>query len=116
MSEITKGSILQTNGENEREEIGIKKITQIHCGQYKRYGDFFRVWEIETDEQDDNKVLEYCQNEICKKKIPSFSEWKPKIMHGGSEFGNPNYYFAGYCKLEKIENGYKYTVCEPYCD
>ena len=22
---------------------------QIHCGQYKPYGDFFRVWNVQTD-------------------------------------------------------------------
>lgn len=26
------------------------KAKQTECGQRKKYGDFFRVWEIETDE------------------------------------------------------------------
>ena len=29
------------------------KATSVHCGQYKRYGDFFRVWEIETENEDE---------------------------------------------------------------
>lgn len=89
---------------------------QVHCGQYRRYGDFFRVWEITTEETDRNKVLEYCKNELSKKELPEAGEYKKNIRHGGKEDGNAHYYFKGYYSLEEVETGWKFTVCEPYCD
>ena len=90
---------------------------QIHCGQYKRYGDFFRVWEIETDESKE-AVLEYCFAELYKVKnrpAPS-GEWHANIRYGGERFHDADYYFRGYYSIEQTPTGYKFTVCEPYCD
>ena len=53
------------------------KAERTECGQRKRYGDFFRVWEIETDEPKE-AVLEYCFKELYNKKgidrLPTKSE------------------------------------------
>ena len=91
------------------------KAKQIHCGQYRRYDDFYRVWEIETDEPQE-KVLEYCFSELHKRKVPEYGEWHHAVKFGGERDGDMAYYFAGYYRLEEIESGYKFTVCEPYCD
>lgn len=89
---------------------------QTHSGQYKKYGDFFRVWEIETD-MSKEKVLEKCFTELCKKRLPESAEYHKEIRYGtGSHSSDANYYFKGYYTLEEIENGYKFTVCEPYAD
>lgn len=88
---------------------------QTHCGQYQKYGDFFRVWEIETD-MSKEEVLEKCA-ELCKRKLPESVEYHKEIRYGsGRRSGDANYYFRGYYTLEEIENGYKFTVCEPYAD
>ena len=93
------------------------KATSVHCGQYKRYGDFFRVWEIETENEDEEAVLNFCFENLYKGKVPSESEWRVAIKYGtGEKSGDAAYYFAGYYKLERIEKGYKFTICEPYCD
>ena len=90
---------------------------QTHCGQYKRYGDFFRVWEIETDESEE-AVREYCFTEIYKRKdLPAEATWRAAIRHPDGEHRNdPSYYFRGYYKLTKTEAGYTFTVCEPYAE
>lgn len=89
---------------------------ETYCSQYKPYGDFFRVWEIETDEEKD-KVLEYCFTNLYKCRVPESSEWHKNIRFGtGLKSGDANYYFAGYYSLEKVDNGFKFTVCEPFAD
>ena len=91
--------------------------TQIHCGQYKRYGDFFRVWEIETDESKE-ATLEYCFSELYKvntRPAPT-EEWRANVRYGGARFNDADYYFRGHYHLEQTPKGYKFTVCEPYCD
>ncbi len=89
---------------------------QVHCGQYKSYGDFFRVWEITTDETEGDKVLQYCRENLYERELPKKAEFKQNIRYGNKEFGNANYYFAGYYELEKINTGWKFTVCEPFTD
>lgn len=92
------------------------KAKQTHCGQYKRYGDFFRVWEIETDEPIE-AVLEFCFTELYKRRVPAKGEWSAAIRYPDGEHRNdPDYYFAGYHTIGEIEKGYKFTVCEPYAD
>jgi len=93
------------------------KAQQIHCGQYKPYGDSFRVWDIETDCTDSEKVLEYCFTDLYQRKIPEGVEWHKNIRYGtGEKSGDANYYFAGYYELSKTDTGYKFTVCEPFAD
>jgi hypothetical protein len=93
------------------------KAQPIHCGQYKPYGDFFRVWDIETDCEDKGKVLEYCFTSLYQSRIPESDEWHKNIRYGtGEKSGDANYYFAGYYNLNKTATGYKFTVCEPFTD
>lgn len=92
------------------------KATRTHGGQYKPYGDTFDVWDIETDCEDKAKVLEYCFSELYKRRVPESAEWHRNIQTGGEKSRDANYYFAGYCTLEKTATGWKFTVCEPYDD
>ena len=100
------------------------KAKQIHCGQYKRYGDFFRVWDI-TSNLPYGDVLEYCFKELYKKDyvIPTEFEWRQAIKVGGPKSGDAGYYFRGYYTLKSaggIYEGetteYTFTVCEPFAD
>ena len=91
-------------------------VKQIHCGQYKRYGDFFRVWEVKTDNENTEEVLNYLFENVYKRRVPPSGEWQANIRYDGKEFNNPGYYFAGYYSLEKIDGGYKFTICEPFAD
>lgn len=92
------------------------KIKQTHCGQYKPYGDFFREWEIET-KLSKEEVLNYCFAELHNRRLPEKTEWLKEIRYGtGSHWGDAGYYFAGWYRFEKIEDGYKFIVCKPYAD
>lgn len=91
------------------------KVTQIHCGQRERYGDFFRVWEIKTNKSKD-EVLEYLWTNVYKRRVPHKAEWTLNIRYGGEKYGDFGYYFAGYFTLAEINGGYIFTVCEPYAD
>lgn len=89
---------------------------QTHCGQHKKYGDFFREWDIETDLPKE-EALEKCFSELYKRKIPESAEWHKEIRYGtGEHSGDAKYYFAGYYTLTKTERGYQFSVCEPYAD
>lgn len=92
------------------------EVRQIHCGQYNRYGDFFRVWEVKTDNKNTEEVLNYLFENVYKRKVPPKDEWRANIRYGGNEFHNPGYYFAGYYSLDEIDGGYKFTICEPFAD
>lgn len=87
-----------------------------HSGQYKRYGDYFLVWEIETHGESEEEVLKFCRENLYKRDIPTSAEWHINIRYGGEKYADTGYYFAGYYTLEKIKNGYKFTVCEPFTD
>lgn len=89
---------------------------QIHCGQYKRYGDSFRVWEIKTDGESKEEVLKYIRENVHKSDLPPSGEWSANVRYGGERSNDPAYYFRGCYTLEEIDGGYKYTVKEPYCD
>lgn len=91
-------------------------IKRIHCGQYKPYGDFFRVWKIETDNKNAEEVLQYLFENVYKRKVPHEAEWRANIRFGGEKFSDAGYYFAGYYRLDQIDDGYKFTVCEPFAD
>lgn len=89
---------------------------QTHCGQHRKYGDFFREWDIQTDEKNREVVLNYCFDNLYKRRVPDSAEWHLNIKYGGEKSEDANYYFAGYYTLAKTDKGYKFTVCEPYCD
>lgn len=94
---------------------------KIESRQRERYGDYFQVWAIKTDETKDN-VLEYCFSQFCRGKLPGYGEWLRNIRVGGEHSGDANYYFSGYYRLEEqpaeIGEGKKYlfTHVLPYCD
>lgn len=92
------------------------QVKQIHCGQYKRYGDFYRVWEIKTDGESEEEVLKFIRENVQKTDLPPAGEWSANVRYGGERANDPAYYFRGCYSLEEIEGGYKYTVKEPYCD
>lgn len=88
---------------------------QIHCGQYKSYGDFFRVWAVQTD-LPKNEVIEWCFQNLYKRAVPPSGEWHTNVRFGGQKFSDAGYYFSGYYSVEEIEGGFKFTVCEPFAD
>ena len=88
---------------------------QTHCGQHRRYGDFYREWEVKTD-LPQGEVIEWCFENLYKRRVPHASEWHVNIRVGGEKDGDPGYYFAGYYSIRKIDGGYEFTICEPYAD
>ena len=71
----------------------------IHNGQYQRYGDYYYVWDIQTDE-DTEAVKEYCFTNLYKRRVPLEAEWKKNIISGGDKRYDYGYYFAGYYNLD----------------
>lgn len=92
------------------------KATNIHSGQYRRYGDYYRVWLIQTDGESEEEVLNYIKKNVFSKDLPPSGEWAADIRYGGDKSNDAAYYFRGCYTLEKTNEGYKYTVREPYCD
>lgn len=88
----------------------------IHCGQYEPYGDYFRVWDIQTDGESRDEVLKWVRENVYGKDLPPSEGWRANIRYGGSHAYTPAYCFRGYYTLEEIKGGYRYTVREPYCD
>lgn len=89
---------------------------QTHCGQYKPYGDFIREWDIKTDLTKE-EVLEKCFTELHKRRVPESAEFHREIRRGtGKHSGDMGYYFAGYYTLKETENGYQFTITEPFTD
>lgn len=78
------------------------KIVHVHSGQYRRYGDFYRVWDINDPDASPDEILAHFFKD--KQPLPNAAEF------------SANYYFRGYYKLVKTEYGYRFTICEPYCD
>lgn len=91
------------------------KAQQMHVGQYKPYGDFFREWFIETDLPEE-EALEKCFTLERARKVPERSEWRANICVGGAHHRDANYYFSGYYMFKKIAGGYRFTIGEPYAD
>lgn len=87
----------------------------IRCGQYERYGDFFRVWEIKTDGESKEEVLKYIRENVHKYDLPPLWRWATNVRYGGEKYNDFDYYYHGYYMLEVIKGGYRYTVREPYC-
>ena len=90
------------------------KAIETYSGQKKRYGDYFREWDIETEKTDFSEVLSECKKELCNRDIPLERDWLTNIR--GDKSGDMSYYFGGYCKLVKKDNGWHFTVGMPYAD
>lgn len=86
----------------------VYEVTWVHSGQYHAYGDTYRVATIKTKDTNPNSILEIMKT-FYRYNVPLKKDWdsKSKTM---SE------YFAGYCTVESIPGGFKYTKCEPYDD
>lgn len=87
----------------------------IHSGQYKPYGDSFYVWDIMTDQSEEDTV-EWCFRNFYTNRVPPYKEWKSNTSCGGKYRNDLGYYFSGYYTIEKIDGGYRFTKCEPYTD
>ena len=87
----------------------------VFSGQYRKYNDYLRVWEIETD-ADQETTLEWCFENVYRKRIPEKREWHKNTMYGGEKWGDMNYHFNGWYEMHPIPEGFRFTVCEPYCD
>ena len=88
---------------------------QTHCGQYKRYGDFFREWFVESD-MSEEETLEWCFSNLYKRRVPESAEWHANIRIGGEKHDDERYYFAGYYTFKKVVGGYRFVICEPNTD
>lgn len=89
---------------------------QTHCGQYKPYGDCFRIWNVQTDLPQD-EVVKWCFEKLYYGKVlPTHAEWKANIIYGAPHSSDPGYYFAGYYDIREIDGGFEFKVCEPFCD
>ena len=97
------------------------QATKIHQGQYKRYGDSFYVWMIDTgsDELTEEQVVAWgFENLNNKRTLPIYSEWTRNVRYDGPKTNDPGYYFTGYYKISRsnIPNTWEFTICRPYCD
>lgn len=89
---------------------------QTHCGQYKRYGDFFRVWEIKTD-LPRHEAIQRCFNDLnCGKVLPSAVDFLNNTRYGGAKWNDPDYYFTGYYTTKEMDGGFEFAICEPFAD
>lgn len=88
------------------------KVEQKHSGQYRRYGDSFYEYDIETEESKE-AVIDYCLTNLAKMNVPSEDVWRKNIRRGGEHQDDYAYYFRGYYKLKKTEYGYYFTYVRP---
>jgi len=84
----------------------IYQVECVHNGQYHPYGDTFRVFEVYTDDTDPSNIL-HVMGVLYGYNVPLLGVFAPKSL---------GEYFQGYCEIEPIDGGFKYTKCEPYTD
>lgn len=91
-----------------------------HCGQYKRYGDFYHVWEIEgAEEMTKEQVANWCfENLYQGKTLPDSTEFHKNVRVGGEKSHDPGYYFNGYYTISPLDIPGKFIlkICKPYAD
>jgi len=81
-------------------------IECVHSGQYHPYGDTFRVYNIKTNDENKESILDVVKIALGYD-VPQKKDWN---------CGDIDDYFNGYCEVEEIDGGFKYTKCEPYTD
>lgn len=81
-------------------------------GQIRRYGDYLYGYFIEADCSEED-VLNFVKFVLNKKHLPEEKEWRANIYT--DEYGI-DYYARGYYTLDRCENGWNYTIHEPYMD
>jgi len=89
--------------------LGIRKTTVkwTHVGQYKPYGDTFRVAEVHCKQElSKEEILRYVEHDGT----PSKQEYEALPNKTAAD------YFRGWYTIEKMPYGYKYTKQEPYTD
>lgn len=86
-----------------------------HSGQYKRYDDYFKEWDITTDLPKE-EVVKWCFDNLTNREVPESKEWHENIRIGGTKSGDANYYFDGYYQVKEIQGGFHFIFCLPYCD
>lgn len=83
------------------------EVRWTHLGQYRPYGDTFRVAEIHCEgELSKDEILAAVDNG----NVPSREEYEALPNATASD------YFRGWYFLEHTSYGYKYTKQEPYTD
>ena len=87
---------------------------QIYSGQYYKNGKFIRIWDV-TSEESEETTLEWCFENLTRKRLPSEGEWRKNKKRGGERFGDTSYYLSGYCTIRHMPEDYRFTVCEPCC-
>lgn len=90
-------------------KILVSKCSQ---GQLRSYGDYLYEYFIEADCSEED-VLNFVKFVLNKKHLPEEKEWCANIYTDGYGIG---YYARGYYTLDKCENGWNYTIHEPYMD
>ena len=84
----------------------VYQVEWTHSGQYRPYGDTFRVAEIKTEDTNPQSILELMRV-FFRYDVPLKENWGKGTMAE---------YFAGWCTVEPIEGGFRYTKCEPWTD
>lgn len=87
---------------------------KLFAGQREYGGDHYKIVKIYTDESNAEKVLEYARENISPAVCPDYESWYRNIAPGGKYFGDMRYFYNGWCKLQKVPNGWKYTLCCPH--
>lgn len=82
------------------------QVTWPFVGQERPYGDFFRVAEIITTDENPDSILELMRT-FYNYDVSLKKDWNYNSM---------GEYFAGYCEVTPIKGGFKYVKCEPYTD
>lgn len=90
-------------------------INQVHTGRYCWYGDYYRVWDVLTDETDQTKILSELWEKLYDGEVlPEKAEWSFNVGRDGPKYCDAGYYFRGYYTLSHIPGGYRFTICEPF--
>ena len=84
----------------------IYEVEVIHVGQYHPYGDFFRVFNIYTNDTNWENILQV-MHILYDYEVPLKKNW---------DCHNIASYFEGYCEIKPIDEGFQYIKCEPYDD
>ncbi|MBR2752825.1 MAG: hypothetical protein IKE02_03805 [Lachnospiraceae bacterium] len=97
------------------------QATKMHNGQYKRYGDSFYVWLIDTGSEALTKeqVVQWAFDNLnSKRTLPIEAEWRHNAKFDGPRGNDPCYYFDGYYTIRRtdVPNTWEFTICRPYCD
>ena len=97
------------------------QATKIHHGQYKRYGDSFYAWLIDTGSEAlaKEQVISWAfENLNNKRTLPIEAEWRRSVAYGAPKWNDSAYYFDGYYTIRRTDvlNIWEFTICRPYCD